>query len=71
MNKDNKRSRIRFDYLRSLIEPWQNDYTLLDEEADEWLSRLNVPNKYKRQNIKTRENEKPEGAFKNNGRKRK
>tara|TARA_R100001163_G_scaffold58350_1_gene46629 strand:+ start:395 stop:610 length:216 start_codon:yes stop_codon:yes gene_type:complete len=71
MNKDNKRSRIRFDYLRSLIEPWQNDYTLLDEEADEWLGRLNVPTKYKRQNIKTRDNEKPEGAFKNNGRKRK
>ena len=66
-----KRSRMRFDALRFLFVPWQNDYTLLDEEADEWLTRLNRPIKYERQNIKTRDNEKPEGAFKNNGRKKK
>tara|TARA_R100001163_G_C4999580_1_gene149224 strand:- start:509 stop:778 length:270 start_codon:yes stop_codon:yes gene_type:complete len=66
-----KRSRIRFDSLRYLIAPWQNDYTLLDEETDEWLARLNRPAKYERQNIKTRDNEKPKGAFKNNGRKKK
>jgi|TARA_A100000172_G_scaffold79096_1_gene65500 hypothetical protein len=66
-----KRSRMRFDALRSLLDPYYNDYTLLDEEADEWLTRLNRPIKYERQNIKIRDGEKPKGAFKNNGRKKK
>ena len=66
-----KRGKARFDALRSLYDPCYKDYTLLDEEADEWLSRLNRPVKYERQNIKTRDNEKPKGAFKNNGRKKK
>jgi hypothetical protein len=66
-----KRSRARFDALRFLFVLWKNDFTLLDEEADEWLTRLNRPVKYERQNIKIRDGEKPKGAFKNNGRKKK
>ena len=53
-----KRSRMRFDALRSLLDPYYNDYTLLDEEADEWLTRLNRPIKYERQNIKIRDGDK-------------
>ena len=66
-----KRGRMRFDALRSLYDPCYKDYTLLDEEADEWLTRLIRPVKYERHNIKIRDCEKPKGAFKNNGRKKK
>ena len=56
---------------KALVDPDYEDYSILDKDADEWLNRLNDPAKYERQDIKTRDNEKPKGAFKNNGRKKK
>tara|TARA_R110000851_G_scaffold127275_1_gene259234 strand:+ start:449 stop:670 length:222 start_codon:yes stop_codon:yes gene_type:complete len=53
----------------ALQNPNYEDYSLLDKDADDWLTRLNVPAKYERQDIKTRKNEKPEGVYINNGRK--
>ena len=53
----------------ALQNPNYEDYSLLDKDADVWLTRLNVPAKYERQDIKTRKNEKPEGVYINNGRK--
>jgi len=66
-----KRSKIRLSVYRSFADPFYKDYTLLDEDADEWLTRLNRPVKYERQKIKIRDREMPEGAFKNNGRRKK
>jgi hypothetical protein len=43
----------------------------MDKDADDWLTRLNVPEKYERGNIKIRRYEKPEGSYVNNGRKKK
>ena len=53
----------------SLQNPNYEDYSLLDKDADDWLTRLNVPAKYERQDIKTRRSEKPEGVYANNCRK--
>ena len=53
----------------SLQNPNYEDYSLLDKDADDWLTRFNIPAKYKRQDIKTRRYEKPEGVYANNGRK--
>lgn len=57
------------DLQHAIHNPFYKDQAILDEDADEWLTRLNVPipMKYERQNIKIRKGEKPKGAFKNNG----
>lgn len=70
---DSIRKKKWADIQHVLYNPFYKDQSILDEDADEWLVRLNqpVPIKYERQNIKIRKGEKPEGAFKNNGAKKK
>ncbi len=72
MNKVEEKFKLkmkRASAYAALQNPNYEDYSLLDKDADDWLTRLNVPAKYKRQDIKTRKNEKPEGVYINNGRK--
>ena len=71
MNKARKLSKRKrwVDLQHAIHDPNYEDYSLLDKDADVWLTRLNVPAKYERQDIKTRRNEKPEGIYANNGRK--
>lgn len=72
MNKVEEKFKLkmkRASAYAALQNPNYEDYSLLDKDADVWLTRLNVPAKYERQDIKTRKNEKPEGVYINNGRK--
>lgn len=72
MNKVEEKFKLkmkRASAYAALQNPNYEDYSLLDKDADDWLTRLNVPAKYERQDIKTRKNEKPEGVYINNGRK--
>jgi hypothetical protein len=48
--------------------PFGEELFVLDKDADDWLTRLNIPVKYERQDIKTRRYEKPERRYVNNGR---
>jgi hypothetical protein len=72
MNKVEEKFKLkmkRASAYAALQNPNYEDYSLLDKDADDWLTRLNVPAKYERQDIKTRKYEKPEGVYINNGRK--
>ena len=72
MNKVEEEFKLRMKRASaSLQNPNYEDHSLLDKDADEWLTRLNVPEKYERGNIKIRRYEKPEGSYVNNGRKKK
>ena len=73
MNKIQKQFKLRMQKASayaSLRDPNYEDLSILDRDADVWLSRLNIPVKYERQDIQTRKNEKPKGLYVNNGRKK-
>ena len=62
MNKIQKQFKLRMkkaSAYASLRDPNYEDLSILDRDADVWLSRLNIPVKYERQDIQTRKNEKP------------
>ena len=58
-------------WCRFNLMPFGDELFVLDKDADDWLTRLNIPAKYERQDIKTRRYEKPKRRYVNNGRKKK
>jgi hypothetical protein len=58
-------------WCRFNLMPFGDELFVLDKDVDDWLTRLNIPAKYERQDIKTRRYEKPKRRYVNNGRKKK
>tara|TARA_R100001443_G_scaffold117116_1_gene140011 strand:+ start:1653 stop:1871 length:219 start_codon:yes stop_codon:yes gene_type:complete len=68
--KEDKKTYKRKWWCRFNLMPFGDELFVLDKDADDWLTRLNIPAKYERQEIQTRKYEKPEGSYVNNGRKK-